>query len=227
MGRCVSPASGVASGRRTETLRVELGPQRYFVKRYWVRGRSPARLLRSKLRQEYDNLCRLKELEIATPPIVAWGERGGRRYRGALVTVEVPGAVDLAEIAQKHAPFLQSKPWRDEVIRQLADSVRRMHEVGFVHYDLKWRNVLVEPEAPRVFLIDCPEGRRVFGPFLRYGVLRDLYGLDKTASQILRRSDRLAFYYRYAGRSRLNARDKLAIRRIEDHRARRLRRLLP
>ena len=221
------PRERVSESARSDLLRVEMDGGGYYVKRYPSRGSRPERILRSKLRQEQLNLRRFERLGIPTPPIVAWGEEGMWRYRGALVTREIAGALDLQEIATKHPDYFWSRAWVRQVIDQLAECVRRIHEVGFIHFELKWRNVLVELEAPKVFLIDCPAGRRAFGPSKEYGILRDLYSLDKSAEGVVTRTARLRFYHRYARRQSLRWRDKHRLRRLAQYRNRSLLRFLP
>ncbi len=221
------PQGLVSTSARTDLLRVEIDGGGYYVKRYQSRGSRPERILFSKLRQEQLNLRRFERLGIPTPPIVAWGEEGMWRYRGALVTREIAGALDLQEIASKQPAYFRSRAWVNQVVDQLAECVRRIHEVGFIHFDLKWRNVLVEPEAPKVFLIDCPAGRRAFGPSKEYGILRDLYSLDKSAEGVVTRSARLRFYQRYTRRRKLRWRDKHRLRRLSQYGSRSLLRFLP
>jgi tRNA A-37 threonylcarbamoyl transferase component Bud32 len=88
-----------------------------------------------------------------------------------------------------------------------------MHAHGFAHNDLKWRNLLVNP-AGELFFIDCPTGSFWWGPLLDYRVIKDLACLDKVASQVLSRSQRLRFYLLYSQHVRLDAADRVRIRRI-------------
>ena len=89
------------------------------------------------------------------------------------------------------------------------------NDAGFVHNDLKWRNLLVtNGDAPVVHLIDCPSGGFWWGPFLRYRIVKDLACLDKVAKYHLTRTQRLRFYLDYAGRDRLTGGDKRRVRRI-------------
>ena len=221
------PRGQVSQRARSDLLRVEIDGGGYYVKRYHSRGSRPERIFFSKLRQEQLNLRRFVRLGIPTPAIVAWGEQGLWHYRGALVTREIAGALDLQEIATKHREYFQSRAWVNQVIDQLAEYVRRIHEVGFIHFDLKWRNVLVELEAPKVFLIDCPAGRRAFGPNKQYFILRDLDSLDKSAEGVLSRSSRLRFYQRYTRHPRLTRRDKHRLRRLAQYGSRSPLRWLP
>jgi RIO-like serine/threonine protein kinase len=88
-----------------------------------------------------------------------------------------------------------------------------MHAHGFVHNDLKWRNLLVDT-AGKLYFIDCPSGGFWRGPFLRYRIVKDLACLDKMAKYHLSRTDRLRFYLDYAGKRRLADEDKKIVRKI-------------
>ncbi|MNR27365.1 3-deoxy-D-manno-octulosonic-acid kinase [compost metagenome] len=103
--------------------------------------------------------------------------------------------------------------WVDRVSRQLAKATQQLHQHGFAHNDLKWRNLLVD-QAGNLFLIDCPTGTFWWGPFLRYRIIKDLACLDKLAKYHLSRSQRLRFYLQYLGRPSLQAGDKRQVRRI-------------
>ncbi|MDA0979224.1 MAG: heptose kinase [Proteobacteria bacterium] len=202
-------------------LRVSLGSGHYYVKRYAVRGRGMRRLAgRSRARAEWENLLWFEAQGIPTARVVACGEgRFESGYCGLVVTEERPGTLDLFACAASRKDLLLVPEWRRGVIRRLAGMVRTMHEQGFVHGDLKWRNILVEVDAPsaRVFLIDCPQGRKMPEPFLSRGIIKDLACLHKVARYRLSATDQLRFYLAYQGAytgSRLDETDRKRIRRI-------------
>jgi Ser/Thr protein kinase RdoA (MazF antagonist) len=90
-----------------------------------------------------------------------------------------------------------------------------MHDQGFAHNDLKWRNILVDEKPyPNVFMIDCPSGAFWWGPLLEYRMIKDLACLDKLGKQVLSRTQRLRFYHDYAGRRALTALDKKRIKAV-------------
>tara|TARA_Y100000780_G_scaffold102505_1_gene92997 strand:- start:7 stop:306 length:300 start_codon:yes stop_codon:yes gene_type:complete len=90
-----------------------------------------------------------------------------------------------------------------------------MHDQGFTHNDLKWRNLLVDDQAlANVYLIDCPAGSFWWGPMLRYRIIKDLACLDKLAKHHLSRARRLAFYKMYLGKARLDSEDRKQLRAI-------------
>ncbi|MDE3737584.1 hypothetical protein M2318_004929 [Metapseudomonas resinovorans] len=200
----------------SEVLRVEHRGVRYYVKRYWAAGKGLRRWFgRPRVKAEWQNLKRFTKWGIPTAPVVGWGQerRAGAFHRGALITRELEGTVDMAEMAKQGDPRLSDPRWVDRVSRQLAKATRSLHQHGFAHNDLKWRNLLVD-EAGELFLIDCPTGTFWWGPFLRYRVIKDLACLDKVAKYHLSRSQRLRFYLQYRDQSRLRSRDKRQVRKI-------------
>lgn len=200
----------------SEVIRVELDGERYYVKRYWGAGKGVRRFLgRPRVKAEWQNLKYFAKWGISTALIAAYGleRRGGAFFRGALVTRELVGCEDMAQLAERRANCLNDRNWIMRVSQQLASSTRAMHDHRFTHNDLKWRNLLVN-EAGELFFIDCPTGSFWWGPLLRYRIIKDLACLDKVAKRVLSRTQRLRFYLQYRGRARLSQGDKQRVRRI-------------
>lgn len=200
----------------SELIRVERAGVRYYVKRYSAGGKGLRRWFgRPRIKAEWQNLRRFAKWGIPTPPIVAWGleRHAGAFARGAMITRELPGTIDLAIMAHRDDSRLHDASWVRSVSAQVAVATRRLHDHHFTHNDLKWRNLLVN-QAGEVFLIDCPAGSFWWGPLLRYRIAKDLACLDKVAKRALSRTQRLRFYLQYRGRQRLNASDKKRIRQI-------------
>ena len=131
-----------------------------------------------------------------------------------MITEEAVNTKDLWEMTKRNNPLLKDRNWMSQVIRQVAHSARTMHEHGFIHTDLKWRNILVtQDEQAEVTLIDCPAGEKPLKPFLERGKIKDLACLDKQGKRHLSRTQRMKFYQLYTGR-RLTSADKLRIRKI-------------
>lgn len=198
--------------------RVDIAGRSYFVKKYQVtRPGFRDLLVKSKARREWDNLLFFRELGIPTPLPVAVGERRekGVFREGVLVTAEVEGAMDLEALADSGNPCLHEPAWFRQLCAGLANPLRRLHDLGFTHNDLHWRNILItlEPELV-VYFFDCPAGRRWIWPFLSFRIVKDLTHLDKMGHRHLRWSERLYFYLTYSGRERLNEKDKKTIRRV-------------
>ncbi|MCB1967893.1 lipopolysaccharide kinase InaA family protein [Accumulibacter sp.] len=204
-------------------LRVTVGSQRYYVKRYSGSGKNHRRRwfgLRRwfgspRVRAEWQNLLAFRSWGIPTATLVAYGleRRGGAFTRGAVVTAEIPDSMDLAQINYVNDPRLSDRRWVARVSGKVADIARTLHAARFAHNDLKWRNLLVDGEAT-VYLIDCPSGGYYRGAFLDYRIIKDLACLDIRARQRLSRSQRLRFYLDYAQRSRLTDEDRKRIRKI-------------
>lgn len=200
----------------SEVILIERAGVRYYVKRYWGAGKGLRRYIgRPRVKAEWQNLKHFAKWDIPTAPIVAYGleRRGGAFVRGALITRELEHTRDLAELARQGDPRLGDAGWVNNVSLQLARATRALHDHHFAHNDLKWRNLLVNQDG-ELFLIDCPTGSFWRGPLLRYRVIKDLACLDKVASKVLSRSQRLRFFLQYRGHQRLCADDKRQVRRI-------------
>ena len=197
----------------SHVVRVPVSGKQYYVKRYTSRGNGPGKLFGPrKSRGEWKNLLLFRTLGLAVPPIVAYGKRG---QRGVLVTEEVIDTVDLSELVNDNAPELKNPEWVAKVSSQVAEGARRMHNHGFAHNDLKWRNLLVTRGAdPKVYFIDCPSGRKWWGPFLEYRIIKDLACLDKVAKYHLTEEQRLSFYLDYSGKQVLDRRDRKRIKKV-------------
>jgi hypothetical protein len=200
----------------SEVVRVSIGEQRYYVKRYWAAGKGVRRFIgRPRVEAEWQNLQHFHEWGVSVAPLVAWGQqrRAGFFQRGALVTLEVPGTLDMAAMAKDGDARLADPLWVRQLSEQLATATRTLHAHRFAHNDLKWRNLLVD-EAGKLYLIDCPSGDFWWGPVLRHRIIKDLACLDKVARCTLSRTQRLRFFLLYRRQARLGADDKALIRKI-------------
>lgn len=215
----------IAKAPLSTVERVAADDTHYYVKRYVGNGKNAVRrwfglrglIAPQRVVKEWENLQLFREWGIPTATLVAYGQE--RTYasfvRGALVTEEIAQTADLGSMANDGDPRLRDRRWMAEVCRQVARYTRRLHEAGFAHNDLKWRNLLVDRgEVPTVYLIDCPSGGFWYGPLLRYRIDKDLACLDKIGKYQLSRTQRLRFYLDYAGHARLTAADKRRLRRI-------------
>ncbi|UYP29998.1 lipopolysaccharide kinase InaA family protein [Pseudomonas sp. Z8(2022)] len=200
----------------SEVVRIERQGIRYYVKRYWGAGKGLRRYVgRPRVKAEWQNLRHFAKWGIPTAPIVAHGleRRHGAFVRGALITRELEGTVDLAVLAGTGDARLKDAVWVNRVSLQLARATRLMHDHRFTHNDLKWRNLLVNEKA-ELFFIDCPTGSFWWGPLLRYRIVKDLACLDKVAKRVLSRTQRLRFYLQYRGRNQLSDGDKRRVRQV-------------
>ncbi len=206
-------------------VRLSVDGRRFYVKRYTGNGKNLRRrwfglrglVAPQRVKKEWQNLLIFKSLGIPTATMVCYGleRRLGYFTRGAIVTEELPNTLDLATLADNRDARMCDRLWVAEVSRQVAAYTRTLHDAGFAHNDLKWRNLLVDSsEKPTVYLIDCPTGGYWFGVFLEYRKIKDLACLDKLGRRYLSRTQRLRFYLDYIGRERLLAEDKRRIRKI-------------
>lgn len=212
--------SGTTAARDSESivLRVNAGEKDYYVKRYHKTKGIRSWLGFARIRKEAENQLLFKQLKIPAAEVVAYGEEHvlSKTVRGALITLALKNTVDLASLAQEVPDLIQNKRWVKQVILQVANITRKLHDYRFCHNDLKWRNILVtrDEQNPQVYLIDCPVGQRWPAFLLRRRIVKDLACLDKVAKYRLSRTQRLLFFKEYTRRGRLSAADKRMIRRV-------------
>ncbi|WP_306537212.1 lipopolysaccharide kinase InaA family protein [Geobacter sp.] len=208
----------VSGGQFCETIRVVAGGRDYYVKRYRAQGKHRWKALgRSRPITEYRNLTYFSRMDIPVPRIVGYGSQSmlGLFRRGAIITEGVHQATDLQTLIRTQPALFHNRPWLLQVLRSLADYVRRIHEDGFTHGDLKWRNILATTtETPRVFFIDCPSGSRKLPLRHRHFLVKDLASLDRLAAQHLSRTTRLRFYLWYRNQTHLTNKDKELIAKV-------------
>jgi tRNA A-37 threonylcarbamoyl transferase component Bud32 len=213
-----SQALRISKDPLSDVLKAEVDGEIYYVKRYTGAGKHLRRWVgRSRVQAEWENLKHFQTWNIPTAELVAFGQE--RQLfgfgRGALITREIKRTTDLAKIANTNDPRLQDQAWVRAVFTQVAAITRNLHQHGFAHNDLKWRNLLVDDQPqPTVYLIDCPSGMFWPWPFLQFKIIKDLACLDKVAQFTLSRTQRLRFYLAYTQHTQLNVADKHRIRKI-------------
>jgi len=207
----------ISSGRFCHTIKVAAGNHHYYIKRYQVRLHTFGRLLVA-----VDLWSRL----VILPTSHGWAScAADSGIRKATVTRPVhpwrhryrrdPQTVDFQTLFRTRADLWKNRSWLFQALRLIANYVRRIHEDGFTHGDLKWRNILVTTtDAPCVFFIDCPSGGRKSFFRRRHFVIKDLAGLDRPAAEYLSRTTRLRFYLWYRNQTRLTQEDKALIARV-------------
>lgn len=199
-------------------IRAKVGQSNYYVKKYHRGGRYFRRRLgRSRVRAEWENNFYFNKVGVPTARLVGFGERRkpfGDRI-GALVIEELENVQDMAMVLKSSHPSLQDSVWLATVMSKIARYAKCLHDKGFVHGDLKFRNILVGfGNDPEVYIIDCPDGAIKKSVLLARGVVKDLACLDRTAKEYLSRTQRLSFYKRYCDTDKLEAVDKHQIMRI-------------
>ena len=211
---CMGLEGEIVNSNSMSTLRkVQVENRTYFLKIYHRRGKGLRRFIgRSRARAEWENLQLFKDLCVPTARLVAYGEQ---QNTGIIITGEVSGTVDLVNLAENHPKGL-ARHCVEKIIDRLTMHVRNLHSHGFIHNDLKWRNILVgiTGNAVEVYIIDCPQGRKLVGPLFRRGVLKDLACLDIVAKYRLSKTMRMRFYLKYREQDRLNTREKREIYKI-------------
>ncbi len=154
--------------------------------------------------------------------------RGLGLRRGWLLVREVPGAVDLMAFLVASPPPAR----RREVLASAGRIVRRLHDSGFEHPDLHFKNLLLAPgDAVRVLVLDLDRVRRL--PALsRERRLAGLFRFDRYAEKQASRGlpvsrvDRMRVLRAYAGsewpaRAELRALARRLARHVARHAARR------
>lgn len=208
----------VAKDKKSVVFKISAGTNTFYVKRYHRTKGKHIWFRFSRMNKEAENQLLFKQLKIPAAEVVAYGEEHifNKTARGALITLAVENAVDLATTAQENPRLLQNRGWARQVIKQVARIARTLHDYRFCHNDLKWRNILVtqDEENPQVYLIDCPVGQRLPAFLLPRRIIKDLACLDKVAKYQLSRTQRLLFFKEYTQRKRLIAADKTMIREI-------------
>jgi len=183
---------------------------------------------RSKAACEFQNYAVFAKLGIACAEPIACGEERdsfGRLSRAFILTREILNAKTLTEFVQDERARKTEAGTRDiekQLIKQLAEIVRRLHAAGFFHNDLVWRNILVTQDShgeTRLWLIDCPRGKfDHWSPLRHRRRLKDLASLDKVASQLCSRGERLMFLKTYLAKPRLDSETKQFAKQILTYR---------
>ena len=190
-----------------------------FFKLYHLRASAWLFWMRApKARREFQNYQTFARLGVpAAEPIACGEERGvwGQLLRAIIITRTVPEACELDDFFRSGPPRAQ----RDQISRELAEAVRRLHAAHFYYYDLVWRNILVSRagDGVKVYFIDCPRGGKAWF-WRRRKLLRDLASLDKSASRLCSRPERLRFLLRYLEKSRPDAESRALARACLDYR---------
>ena len=183
----------------------------------------------SKALREWESYDAFAAAGVNCAQRIAAGEERdaiGRLKRAFLITLAVPGARTLTEFVAQDCPDpskSDSRRLRHQLIMELAEMTRRIHDRGFFHNDLYWRNVLATRAGngtPRLWWIDSPRGRhaRLHQAHRR---VKDLACLDRMASEVCSRRERLAFVRAYLGEHAAAAEVKKLALAVDSYRRRR------
>jgi serine/threonine protein kinase len=125
-------------------------------------------------------------------------------YRAYLLTLEVPGAINLIQYFEKMGtqPDPRMLSHKRKMIRYAGLILRQFHQTGFFHQDLQLKNILITGD--RILLIDFDRAYR--RPILSTSEkMRNLLRLNRSAEKwkqyglSITRTDRWRFFLAYAG----------------------------
>ena len=174
-----------------------------FVKKQQNHGRRTWRHLwrgEPTFRREFKRLHQLAVAGVPAPHVVAYAEATLSGQQCAiLVTENLHDFIDLETLL----PTLQQWPRteKNDTLRQLAQQVRRFHDLGLVHRALYPKHLFVRGKAGQaeVALIDLEKTRDSTCAASR--MLFDLSALQRH-TPVLTRSQRLLFFKHYLGLGR-------------------------
>ncbi len=223
-----------AWSRTTDVIRCD--PQgestSIYVKRYhyptWrhrLRGMFRGTLFRrSRARSEYRALKQMRRLGIQAVRPVAFGERRISLFVRScfLITESVPDAMPLSAFIQEfgeHRGSPRSIQIRREILVSLARQVRHMHEAGFVHRDLFWRNVLIRclpGDRFEFYFLDASVGRWIRMRRRREdSIVADIAAMGAAAPHFCSKADQLRFLLEYLGVKTLDPENRAWLRRVQ------------
>lgn len=214
--------SHVVSSLNTEVRRFEYGGRGYYLKEYFfLSWKKHIKVLRRG--ERLLTIARqLEDFGFLTPRVVGIGKNGKNRR---VVTEEVEDALDVWQVL-----YPDFKHYRghidDGFIYAFGRTIGDLHRCGFLHGDLRWRNVLTRWDRGQwqFFFIDNDRTKRY-----RFGI--PFYGRLKNLTQILfsglllnwPQSDWQVFLQGYFDTSGLSqsARNKIVVR-VDEKAQRRL-----
>lgn len=172
---------------------------------------------------EYNALQHMRLLGIPAVRPVACGGRRVAHFLSAcfLVTEEVPDACNLTSFAQdvRAGRCMLTRAQRTAIIITLAEQLRALHDTGFSHGNLFWRNVLIRFNVagdPEFFFLDVqtrPLWGRVQVATQRW--LRELAQTAVSATPFATRSDHVRFLQRYFAARRLSPERVQELREVD------------
>ncbi len=223
-----------AWSRTSDTILVnpENSPSSFYVKRYhyprwWQRIRGMFRGMffgTSRARSEFRALRLMRQLGIQAVRPVSYGERRiGHFVRSCfLITEAVPDAMPLSAFIKTFGHRRESGHAvrvRRDILSSLSRQVRHMHEAGFVHRDLFWRNVLIRilPDHEfEFYFIDASIGKRIRLPQRRQdNIVRDIAAMGVLAPSFCSKADQMRFLLEYLDTKRLSDEDRRWLRRVQ------------
>lgn len=178
----------------------------------------------SRARSEFRALRLMRQLGIQAVRPIAFGERRIAHFVRScfLITEAVPDAVPLSAFIKAFGDRRASDAaWqaRRDILTMLARQVRHMHDAGFVHRDLFWRNVLIRllPDNRfEFYFLDASVGKRIRMPQRRQdSIVWDIAAMGAIAPQFCSKADQIRFLRTYLDTPRLSERDRRWLRRVQ------------
>lgn len=223
-----------AWSRTSDTIRyaIKEADTTVFIKRYhyprWrqrFRGMLRGTFLKpSRARSEFRALAAMRRLGINAVRPIAFGERRVLHFVRScfLITESVPDAMSLVAFIQafgERSASPHARRARIEILTSLARQVRHMHEMGFVHRDLFWRNVLIRPipsDRFEFYFLDASVGKRIRIAHRRQdSIVHDIAALGVLAPDFCSKSDQLRFLLEYLDTKSLGPEDRNWLRRVQ------------
>ncbi len=201
--------------------------KRYHFPRWLQRIRGMFRgtfFMANRARSEFRALAAMRRLGIQAVRPISFGERRILRFVRScfLITEAVPGAMPLVTFIKTfadHPAAAEARRARLEILASLAQQVRHMHEAGFVHRDLFWRNVLIRPlpdDRFEFYFLDASVGRRIrFSQRRQESIVHDIAAMGVLAPHFCTKADQLRFLLLYLGTDRLSPDDRAWLRRVQ------------
>ncbi len=223
-----------AWSRTSDAIRCDLPSvsSSVYIKRYhyprWahrLRGAFRGTFLRaSRAHSEFRALALMRQLGIQAVRPIAFGERRIACFVRScfLITETVPDAMPLSWFIKTFSDRQASRralEARREILTMLARQVRHMHDAGFVHRDLFWRNVLIRllPDNRfEFYFLDASVGKRIrMAQRRRDSIVWDMAAMGALAPDFCSKADQLRFLLAYLGTPRLDRQDRDWLRRVQ------------
>jgi serine/threonine protein kinase len=194
---------------QTVPLRDRAGNVSYFLKSYYrvsSAGAFKDRFRPSKARQALRAGAALAAAHFNAPIGIAAGERRklGSLRSSFLLTEPVPGMSlpDFLRARYSAGPEPASWPAKRAAMQQLAQEIRRLHDLGFVHGDLVATNIFVAQSdgGALTFTLMDNDRTRVYGRILPNALWkRNLVQLNRLPLPGITLQDRMRFLRAYLG----------------------------
>lgn len=207
------PLTCSANGNKRLYLKVFCPPPGVAAFKNWLRSSKAARFLQQGLA--------LQKAGFHAPVPIAIGETRAwsLSQRAFVLTAEVEGQ---SLVSYLHDCWSGRKPRpaparKRAALRDLAATIRKFHDLGFVHGDLVPSNLFVVDRAagPQFYFMDNDRTRRYFPRLPQALWKRNLVQLNRLALPGISLQDRVRFFLAYRGRRACDRRDRKLLRWLE------------